>query len=59
MRRTVTIISTVTVRRHNPTPEQAIRDAAMQERIQLLIDDDMRARAKKIEALLNAENSSL
>jgi hypothetical protein len=57
--RRVRIIATVTIRRTNPTPSEAKRDAETQAKVQAYLDLDMDGRAKALEAFLNAEGTTL
>ena len=53
------IIATVTVRRTNPTPAEAVLDAEVQQQIQAVLDMDLTARAAALEALLNRPGATL
>jgi len=57
--RRVRIIATVSIRRTNPTPAEAARDAATQALIQKYLDIDMEDRVRKLETLLNTDGATL
>ena len=49
----VTICVRLTVSRPNPSPSEARADAAMQQKLQAILDEDMQDRARRLTAVLN------